>query len=196
MTGLEKIVKEIKDEAANEAQATLSAAKEKADKIKAAAKEQAAQKAGQIAEEAQRNVRDVETSRESAMALQKRQHTLQTKQAVLDETLNAAKAELHSLPEGPYFALLIKLALKAAEEGEGQMLLNEKDRARVPSSFEQELNSQLTGGRKVALSGETRPIDGGFVLKYGDVEENCSFSALFDARREEFSDLVRDILFA
>jgi len=34
------------------------------------------------------------------------------------------------------------------------------------------------------------------VLKYGDVEENCSFRAMFDARSDEFSDLVRDTLFA
>ena len=196
MTGLEKIVKEIKDEATKEAESILATAKEKAAATKKAAEQEAEQKTAQIAEEADQNVKDIEVSRESAMALQKRQRTLQTKQAMLGETLDAAQAELYKLPDEPYFSLLIQLAVKAAEEGPGEMLLNEKDRAKMPASFEKDLNSKLPSGKTITISTETRPVDGGFVLKYGGVEENCSFSALFDARREEFSDLVRDILFA
>ena len=196
MTGLEKIVNEIKDEATKEAESILATAKAKAAAIKKAAEEEAEQKTAQIAEETGQNVKDVEVSRESAMVLQKRQRTLQTKQAILNETLDAARAELYKLPDEQYFSLLIQLAVKAAEEGSGEMLLNEKDRAKMPASFEKDLNSKLAGGKTIAIGAETRPIDGGFVLKYGGVEENCSFSALFDARREEFSDLVRDILFA
>ena len=38
-------------------------------------------------------------------------------------------------------------------------------------------------------------IDGGFVLIYGGMEENCSFSALFDANREDFLDAAKAVLF-
>ena len=34
-----------------------------------------------------------------------------------------------------------------------------------------------------------------FLLKYDDIEMNCSFSALLDARREELEDRVNRILF-
>ena len=33
-------------------------------------------------------------------------------------------------------------------------------------------------------------MDGGFVLTYGGIEENCTIKALFDAKREELSDKV------
>ena len=44
---------------------------------------------------------------------------------------------------------------------------------------------------------ETVPdgMDGGFILTYGGIEENCTIKALFDARREELSDKVNRQLF-
>jgi V/A-type H+-transporting ATPase subunit E len=45
------------------------------------------------------------------------------------------------------------------------------------------------------ISENTVTIDGGFILKYGDVEENCSFDALFSSAKEELSDRVNAILF-
>ena len=50
-------------------------------------------------------------------------------------------------------------------------------------------------GGSLAVSREAQAIDGGFVLVYGGMEENCSFSALFDANREDFLDAARAVLF-
>ena len=36
------------------------------------------------------------------------------------------------------------------------------------------------------ISGDTRDIDGGFVLTYGGIEENCSIDALFDAAQDVY----------
>ena len=46
------------------------------------------------------------------------------------------------------------------------------------------------------ISGDTRDIDGGFVLTYGGIEENCSIDALFDAAHEVLQDKVQEILFS
>ena len=51
-------------------------------------------------------------------------------------------------------------------------------------------------GGSLTLSGETRAMDGGFVLLYGGIEENCTVRALFDARREALQDQVHALLFA
>ena len=44
---------------------------------------------------------------------------------------------------------------------------------------------------------ETVPdgMDGGFILIYGGIEENCTIKALFDAKRDELSDKVNRQLF-
>ena len=38
-------------------------------------------------------------------------------------------------------------------------------------------------------------IDGGFILIYGGIEENCSFRAMLDANREHLADKVNELLF-
>lgn len=196
MTGLDKILAEIRDEAAAEANAAKDSAKAQADKILADAKADSDAKVAKIEAAADAEVKDIERSRESAVVLQRRQRALAQKQALLKETLDKARDSLYELPEKDYFELLVKLAAKAAQPGEGEMLLNAKDAARTPADFAGKLKAALPAGASLSISKDNRPIDGGFVLKYGDVEENCSFSAMFDARADEFSDLVRDKLFA
>lgn len=196
MTGLEKIVKEIEDEARSEAAVVVDNAKAKAAEILETAKTNAAEERAKIEAATKQEVADIEQGRESSKALQRRQRTLQTKQTVLDETLGMALDELYKLPDEQYFGLMAKLAAGSAQAGEGVVFMNEKDLARLPASFENQLNAGLGGGKTLKVSKETMPLDGGFVLKYGDIEENCSFAAIFSARRDEFSDKIRDILFA
>ncbi len=45
------------------------------------------------------------------------------------------------------------------------------------------------------LDSEPADISDGFILKYGDIEENCTFDAIFDAKRDELRDLVNKNLF-
>ncbi len=196
MTGLEKILKEIEDEAAAEAEATIAKAKQQADGILEKAKEQALALSDKALAAAGQSVADIEYSRDSALGLQKRQRTLEEKQALLAETLELALKELYALPEKEYFDLMLRLAASSAEAGEGSMMLSEKDKQRLPAGFAQQLAGALPAGSSITISEECRPIDGGFVLKYGDVEENCSFAAIFDARRDEFADIISPILFA
>ncbi len=195
MTGLDKIIAEIKGEAEAEARQTVDAARAEADEILAAARAEAEAKAERIAAAARQDIADIERSRESAMALQRSQRSLAQKQALLAETLNKARESLYALGDGEYFDLLLRLAAKNAEPGEGEVLLNEKDKKRLPKDFEARLAAALPKGSTLKLAGEARAIDGGFVLRYGQVEENCSFGAMFDAREEEFSDLIRPSLF-
>ena len=47
----------------------------------------------------------------------------------------------------------------------------------------------------MTIAEECRPVDGGFILAYGGVEINGSFSALFWSREEELRDLLNGYLF-
>lgn len=196
MSGLDKILAEIRDEAAAEAKQALDAAQSQADRILAQAKEDSQAQADKILAAAKQDVADIERSRESALALQRRQRTLAQKQALLAETLQKAQDAILALPEDVYFDLLVRLAQKAAEPGEGVLLLNPADKKRAPANFAKKLAAALPQGASLSISADTRDIDGGFVLKYGDVEENCSIGDMFNARADEFSDLIRDTLFA
>lgn len=195
MSGLDKILAEIRDEAAAEAKQAVDMAKAEAEKIAAKAKEDSRAQTDRILATAEQEVADIERSRESALALQCRQRTLAQKQMLLGETLQKAQAVIKDLPQDVYFDLLVRLAKNAAQPGAGVMLLNAADRKRVPADFAKKLADVLPQGASLAIADDACDIDGGFVLKYGDVEENCSVEAMFNARGDEFSDLIRDTLF-
>ena len=88
--------------------------------------------------------------------------------------------------------MLNKFAL--AENGE--VIFSVKDLERMPDGFAEEIQKIAAAkGGTLALSKESRQIEGGFVLVYGGIEENCTFRALFDSQKDELQDKVQKILF-
>ena len=82
-------------------------------------------------------------------------------------------------------------------EGEGTVYFSQADLDRLPAGLEERLNAAVREkNASLKISGESREIDGGFVLSYGGIEENCSFDAIFDSAREHLQDEVGKILFS
>lgn len=102
---------------------------------------------------------------------------------------------METLPTVEYFANLLKLIRRYALPQE-EILFSQRDLDRLPSGFEQELAQALPAGGSLKVSREPRKIDGGFVLVYGGVEQNCSFAALFDAAKDRLQDKLHALLFA
>lgn len=193
MTGLEKIIEEICNEAAKEAQSTIEKAEAEATEILAQAKAQMQAREAELSKSAEAEVAELARSRESALHLQRRQRILGTKQEAIARALQKAKETLVQLPEEDYFRLLAELIKKAAQPKSGTLILNERDKARLPADFIAKL--QLPEQGALTLSGDSQPITGGFILKYGDILENCAFETLFNARQGEFSDLAMKTMF-
>lgn len=196
MTGLEKIVAAIRQEAQAEAQALIDQAKAEAARIRSDGKSGSDALCAEIEAAAGQQAAEIERASVSAARLQRRRKLLEAKQEILARTLEQALERLYALPGEEYFNLLIKMAAACAERAEGELLLCERDLPRRPQDFARRLAQALPEGAALAVSDEPRPIDGGFILKYGEIEHNCSFRAIFDARREELTDRMRDILFS
>ena len=195
MTGLDTIIEEILAAARREAEAILSEARSKAMEIRAHALEQAAGQSGAIEADTDKRIMDLTKIRETGFTLRRKQAVLEARKTVLDEVLTAARESLANRPDNEYFAFMIKSAAAHAENGEGILLFNERDRARMPKNFQHLLTLALPLGKTLTVSDTTARIDGGFILKYGKLEENRSFAAIFRERRDEFIDLARGLLF-
>lgn len=196
MTGLEKIIGQIRSESDAAAAKTIAAAKAQADQILDEAKKQAQAECDRIEHDAAADVADRLARAKSAAELQKRKMVLAEKQRLIGEVIEKAKTSLYSLPDEEYFGIIVKMAGKFSLAQEGQIIFSKKDTERLPQGFEATLNAALGAGAKLAVSNETRNIDGGFVLVYGGVEENCSFTALFDSAHEALQDKVQELLFS
>ena len=84
-----------------------------------------------------------------------------------------------------YFEFLSKLLENNAEDEAGTIYFNEKDSSRIPESFKKKLSD-----KKLTLSDECVDIDGGFIIKYGKIDINCSISGIFEDKRNTLSDII------
>ena len=66
----------------------------------------------------------------------------------------------------------------------------------MPEASRTRSNDRGGKGRQPELAKEPKELDGGFILVYGGVEENCSFKALISAKKDELADKVHQLIFA
>lgn len=197
MTGLEKIIQAIDAEAEAGAKVILDQARADAEEILKTAKAQAEQKCAEIAEKSDMDVKSVLSRAESGAKLQERKLILEAKQKVIGEILTKAMNKLKTLPDTEYFEVILDIIKKHAHKQAGEIVFSNKDQKRLPKDFTYALDSALASmpGAKLSVAERTAEIDSGFILVYGDIEENCSFEALFLAAKEELQDKVNAFLY-
>lgn len=195
MAGIDKIVNEILAEAGSKAEEILEDARSKA----AASEEEAmadceAYKAKR-AQEASAKADAVRARAESQALLEKRQAMLGVKQDIIDQVITKAFDKLAGQDTGSYFDMIGKLLKKAAYAGDAQICFSEQDLKRLPDGLEATLKQIASENDcRLTLSEEAAPIENGFLLKYGGIEENCSLKALFASMRDHLQDKVNAAL--
>ena len=197
MTGLEKILNSIDDEATLLAEKTIAEAQLKAEEILAQAKLKAQKEAEAIAEAAELEVARIEKRAASQMELQSRELLLKAKCELIAQTIDKARDVLKALPDEDYFKVMERLFERHMQPKKGELIFSAADLKRLPSGFKSSITKLAESiGGEVEISEQTRDLDGGFVLSYGDIEENCSFEALFVSKHELLRDKVNEILFS
>lgn len=190
MTGLDKIIEQIRQAAIVASEQELAKTQKEVEQILAEGlQEIEAYKTAYLAE-TNSQVELLLSRGEASAALQKRKILLKGKQEIIRQMIGQAKEKLLNLPKDEYFNLLLKMLERYAKEGKCQLLLSERDLERVPEYFMDELKK-----REIILAKESYKIDGGFVLVYGEIEENCSFEALFSASKEVLQDKISALIF-
>ena len=197
MAGLDNIVSEILAEANAAAENVRQAAQREAEEIAKAAAAQSRQECEALEAKAGQ-ARDTEAARTKSSAdLQRRQRLLAAKQEIIAGVIDNAYAEIFRLDDAAYFELVKKMLGQYVLDKEGEICFNERDKKRLPKDFADVVGEAAKAkGGSLVLSDKVRKIDGGFVLIYGGIEENCSFEALFAAERDRLTDRVYQFVFA
>ncbi|MBO4871968.1 MAG: V-type ATP synthase subunit E [Lachnospiraceae bacterium] len=196
MTGTEKILRHIAEQAEAESGKILEAARGEAAALTGAAEKEAAQITEAAEAKAEALRKEAETRLEASLAMQKRRAALSVKGEIVNSVLKQAYEDLKALPAEEYFAFLLKQLEHQVRAADGVIQVNEKDLARLPADFEEQAAAMAKAkGGSLKLAKEPAKIDGGFLLNYGGVVENGSFEAIFEARADEFKDAVCAVLF-
>ncbi len=195
MNGLDKIIAQILDDAEKEKKDILDAAQKESEEILSGARESVKKMEDeQTLREKQREKLYMEQLHSSA-DLKKRQAILEAKQEIIAEILEKAQETLLGKSDADYFAWIEKVLERFVLDKKGAIYFSERDLARMPKGYEAVIESVASKkGGSLVLVKEPKNIDGGFILVYGGVEENCSVRALFSARRDELSDRVHQML--
>jgi V/A-type H+-transporting ATPase subunit E len=97
-----------------------------------------------------------------------------------------------------YKELMTGLLIAAAESSDEEVVVAESDKDKISAELLEKVNQKLrVGGKKgkLTLSAENRNIPGGFVLRKGRKEINCSLQTIFATGRIELESEVAVILF-
>lgn len=220
--GINRITDTILADAKAKADAILADAQAECDRIQADYDDRAQKLRDRLSEEAQAKGADL-IARAKASAAMKKRNVLQLQESqLIDGVFDSAREWVLALPRDKYAELLVGLLSAAlleqaeteaknralyGEEGEPvetfEILLNKKDRESCGKDVLDALkkryanSSRLPEGEidKLVLSKNTANIEGGAILRYGDVESNCSFEMLFGQLHRELEAEVAEALF-
>ena len=219
MTGLEKVTGKIIADAEADAREILDRADAECAALREKHEEDRQARLDALREQSDRECQAYIVRARSTAAMTKRNAVLEARAAILNEAYAAAEKQVRSMNGEQYLELLCKLlrtSLKRQLEGEAdslrlygedispaayEVILNARDRdyygERLMKAFRGGLGAKFSPAamRKLRLSEETAPIDGGLILRAGLVETNCSLAMLLAETRRETETRVSRILF-
>ena len=225
MNGIEKITGRITADAKAETERILTAAREEAAQITARYKAQADAESADLAAKNAKAAVEREERLVSVAQMEARKVQLAAKQEMVEKTYALALEKLCAMPEEQYVQVLADLLVQASSTGREEVIFSPADRDRVGKAAVAKANELLAkqaapdvpqGSSKVtdllskvatsvtalakgtallALSKETRPIKGGFILKDENVEVNCTFDTLVRLQKAETAGMVAKKLF-
>jgi len=172
---LAEIKAKIESEAKSESQRILDAAREEIVAIQKKTSDEISKIESQYAERLKREEPEILRRREIVANLDVQKIELGEKQELIADAFVQALKTLQSLPQAKYLDFVKGLLRKASVSGKGEVLVGNNEKFITEqwlSTYNQENKSELTLGKnRIAISG-------GFVLRQGDVDTNCSWDML------------------
>ena len=221
INGLNKITDKILSEAQAKADKILADAEAECDRINAEYAERAEKIRSEISTEAEKGGMEYVARIRSTAATSKRNVLLQTKSDLIDGVFAGVLEQTRNLELVKYNEILIGLLSAALLEqldseetsrtlyGEEdalapesyEVLFNQRDRDRcgklVIEGVQKHLFGKVSADKlsRLTLATDTANIEGGLILRCGNVESNCSLAILFAQLRESLESEVARTLF-
>ncbi len=179
---IDKIIADA-DEAVNK---ILSEAKDAADAIIVAAEDKAAKEKAKNDKIVANEKEKVVSKQISGAKMDAKKSVLSAKQEILEEVISEAEARLVNLPDAEYSDVIGKM-LDGMDKGLGtEVVVSAKDKDRL---------ADVIASKGFTLSDETADINGGLIIKNGDIEYNYSFGSIIAIEREDIQQIAAKILF-
>ncbi len=225
MNGIERITQRIGADTQAEIDRILADANAQAQAISEKFRAQAQAEDRMLLARSEKAAAEREERLVSAAQMEARKTLLAAKQEMVELAYRRAMEKLRSLTKEQYTELLSAMLAEAAATGREEVIFSPEDRAGVGKAAVARANELLArasapdlllgdgmladlvnkvaagvsalaqGTAMLTVSEETRPMDGGFILRDGRIEVNCTFGALIQAEREHALSQSAKLLF-
>lgn len=195
MKGIEKITEKIIQNTQQEIEEIQREAQLKAEEITARYAEAAQKEVDEILCRGQIAAEERMERLAAVAVLDARKLELAAKQEILNQAFEMALDQLNHLPEEEYIVLLGKLAATASRNGKEEIVLSLEDRTRIGERVVRAANERIQGGGNLSLASEPMSMKGGMMLRYEDIEINCTFESLIRRIKSQMSAELAGILF-
>lgn len=191
MNGIDSILRSVKSDSDNTVSQIIGEAQKKADDIIAEAKKTADLDFEKEISAAKKNAETIMKRAESKAELEKKNIKLLKKQKLIKETVALAKSKIENYGKEEYFEFLKKIVEKNSNGKKGEIILSKADLKNAGDDFTAFLKKNNLELSEKNISDDEK----GFVISYGDIEENCTLDALFECEYESLADTANEILF-
>lgn len=191
MNGIERITARIEADGRAQIDAVLEKGRSEAAAIEEDYRRKAEAERAALTERAEKAAGEREERLVGAAQMESRKTILAARQEMVDKAFDQALQRLCSLSHQEYVEVLAALLVRAAAGGE-EVIFSKTDRERVG---EEALEKANAAGKRLTLAEETRPLQGGFILRKGRVEVNCAFETLVRLQREKCAAQAAKLLF-
>lgn len=195
MKGIEKITARIEADAASEASAIRADSDQIVAQIRAEYDKKAQEAHDSIVREGEKENAQRASRIERNAQLEAKRAVLAMKQEMVSQAFSIAEKKLAQMPEADYVAFLARQVVQAVSTGKEEIILNAEDKAKCGAQLLEKANKTLGNRGTLTLSAETRPMLGGFILKQGDIEVNCTVDMMLELSRGELAAQVAEVLF-
>ena len=191
----EQVVEKILSQAQQEAQAILDQARSRIQQRRADLQGSRQNYAQQTEEKAKTAGEDKLARMLAAARMDLQKKRLAAKVDLLNEVFEKARQKINALPEEAYLDLMSRLIMKAVQTGDEEVLVGGQE-TRINQKCIKQINQKLGPGFKgnLRLSDEKADIDGGFILRRGNVRINASTGVLIEQMRQDLEiDLAAEL---
>lgn len=196
---VDKITAKILSDAQAEVRRIEAEIAEKVKKIQAEQRERVEIVEKEAEEEGRWRAEDRQKKDIATAELELRKALLAKKQELIQGVFDRALKRLANLKGEEYERFIAELLLKVVEVGDEEVIFSSGYGHKIEDKLLEEVNRQLTKeGKRGNLRRikEDRDFLGGFILRRGKREINCSLKSLFSTVREELEPIVAEILFS
>jgi len=191
MQGIDKIIEKIISDAKADAKQTEAQTIKQIDEMRTAHEKQTKKQIDELKKEFAVKESLLESRAKTMADLEARRNLLAIKRELVEASFVEASKKLTVLDPKEYLGFIEKL-IRNLDDKRGEIIVGTGEKS-ITQSFIDSINEKTDSAYKLAP--ETGNFEGGFVLRNGKVETNCTLSMLVAQAKRNLEQKVASILF-